>query len=181
MKRVLRIFAILGLLIGGWLLIPKRIFYQQRRPTRAGKAVNRAFSWAASVGLTPTTWPGDPPIGTITLEVRGRKSGQPRSNVVTWVGLDRERYLVSMLGEKVDWVRNARAAGGEAVIRHRGRRPVRLEEVAVEQRPTIIQAYVGRTAISTAEHLGVQPGAPIEEFERIAPDHPVFRIVEEAE
>jgi hypothetical protein len=82
-----------------------------------------------------------------------------------------------MLGERSDWVRNARAAGGEAWIRHGGRKAVHLEDVRVEQRAPLLRAYLKRTAISTAYHLGVEPDAPIEEFERIAPNHPVFRIV----
>jgi hypothetical protein len=34
------------------------------------------------------------------------------------------------------------------------------------------------TWTSTLPHLGVDPNAGIEEFERIAPSHPVFRIDE---
>ena len=41
-----------------------------------------------------------------------------------------ERYLVSMLGDGVNWVRNVQAAGGEAVLRHGQLEEVRLESVA---------------------------------------------------
>jgi len=37
-----------------------------------------------------------------------------------------ERYLVSMLGKNANWVRNLRAAGGQAVLRHGRRESVRL-------------------------------------------------------
>jgi len=157
---------------------PKSWFYQSRRPTRLGRAVNRTWCWMAGAGLTPPSWPGKPRIGTIAVETRGRRSGRARSQVVTWVEHEGARYLVSMLGEVSDWVRNARAAAGEAAIRHGSRRPVRLEEVPPDRRAPILQAYLKRTAISTAYHLGLKPDAPVEEFQHVAGRHPVFRIVE---
>ncbi len=83
-----------------------------RRPTRLTQIMNRMFSWVVSLGLTPSD--------TVTVEVKGRRSGRVRSNVLTWVEYEGERYLVSPRGES-EWVRNVRAAAGEAVIRHRGR------------------------------------------------------------
>jgi hypothetical protein len=83
-----------------------------------------------------------------------------------------------MLGERSDWVRNARADGGNAVARYGKRRSIRLEEVPLAGRAPIIHAWFGRTYGSTEHHLGVKPSDPIEEFERIAPAHPVFQIVE---
>lgn len=174
-----RVLGILFLGIIALIFAPKSVFYKNRRPTRAGRMINRAWTWAAGAGLTPSVWPGEPRGGTIALETRGRRSGETRSHVVTWVQVDGERYLVSMLGERSDWVRNARAADGEAAIHHGDRKPVRLVEVPVEQRAPIIKAYLKRTRISTQEHLGgIAVDAPLEEFARIAPSHPVFRIVE---
>ncbi|KKL75081.1 hypothetical protein LCGC14_2058450, partial [marine sediment metagenome] len=86
------------------------------------------------------------------------------------------RYLVSPRGE-AEWVRNVRAAGGDAVIRHGRRQRVRLEEVAAEQRALILKAYLGENALSTRQHFGLDPKAELAEFERIAARHPVFRIV----
>ena len=139
-----------------------------RRPTKVTQTFNRFMSWLASRGLMPSD--------TVTLEVKGRRSGMVRSNVVTWVKQDGERYLVSPRGES-EWVRNVRAADGEAVIRHRGRQSVRLEEVPAEERAPIIKAYLAKTAMATRAHFGVDPKAEIEEFEAIAARHPVFRIV----
>ena len=87
------------------------------RPTRLTQLLNRTMGWLASLGLTPSD--------TVTLEVKGRRSGAVRSAVVTWVEHEGTRYLVSPRGES-EWVRNVRAAGGEAEIRRRGRRSVRL-------------------------------------------------------
>jgi len=75
-------------------------------------------------------------------------------------------------------VRNVRAAGGEAAIRRRGRRSVRLEELPAEQRAPILKAYLGKTAAATRQHFGIDPKAEIAEFEAIAGRHPVFRVIE---
>jgi deazaflavin-dependent oxidoreductase (nitroreductase family) len=129
--------------------------------------MNRVFSWLASLGLTPSD--------TVTIEVEGRRTGRARSNVVTRVEHGGARYLVSPRGES-EWVRNVRAAGGRASIRHRGRKHVRLEEVPAAARAPVIQAYLKKTAAATRQHFGIGPDAPVEEFERIAHRHPVFRI-----
>ncbi len=113
----------------------------------------------------------------MTLEVRGRSSGRVYPTTLVRADHDGERYLVSMLGEDVAWVRNVRAAGGEATIRHGRRRNVRLEEVPVGLRAPILKAYLKR-AYGGRPHFNVSKDDPIEGFERIAPEYPVFRIVE---
>ena len=50
-------------------------------------------------------------------------------------------------------------------------------EVLIYQRAPLLWAYLKRTAMATRHHLGVDPAAPLAEFERIAPAHPVFHIV----
>jgi len=140
-----------------------------RRPAALTQVMNRMMGWLASFGLTPSRM--------ITLEVKGRRSGQPRSTVVNEVEYGGDRYLVSPRGE-AEWVRNVRAAGGEATIRHRGRRRVRLDEVAVEERAPILKKYLGENAMSTRQQFGIDPKAEIAEFGAIAERHPVFRIVE---
>jgi deazaflavin-dependent oxidoreductase (nitroreductase family) len=170
-------FAVgIAVLLAAVWFAPNRLWYRDRRPTLAGRWLNRLWVGASSLGLTPATWPGDPPGGTVTLEVAGRRSGRVRANVVTWVEQEGQRYLVSMLGEGAEWVRNVRAAGGAATVRHCGRRAVQLEDVPVQLRAPILKAYVKRTRISTEQHLGVGPDEPLEAFKRIAAKHPVFRI-----
>jgi len=142
------------------------------RPTKFTEWMNRLMGGLAALGLTPSD--------TVTLEVSGRRSGQVRANPVTWVELDGGRYVVSTRGES-EWVRNVRAAGGEAVLRHRGRHPVRLDELSPAESAPIIKAYLQKTHRATKQYFGVDPEAPIEEFERIAGDHPVFRVVESAD
>lgn len=143
------------------------MFYQ--RPLKITQWMNRAFSWLASSGIAPSK--------TVAIEVRGRTSGKTRATAVNWVSVDSQRYLVAPRGN-TEWVRNVRAAGGNAMIKRRGRTPVRLEEVPVEQRAPIIQAYLKDNAWVTQREFGISPKAPIEEFQRIAAKHPVFRIIE---
>jgi deazaflavin-dependent oxidoreductase (nitroreductase family) len=157
------------------------LYYRRGRPTRWGRWNNAAMARLVSTGVLPEKWPGDPVCGPASLEVVGRRSGKPRANMVTWVEYEGGRYFVSMLGPQSDWVRNIRAVGGEAVLRRRGREPVRLEEVPVEESAPIIRQWYRRTWQSTLHHLGLQPDADMAEFERIAPHHPVYRIVAQPE
>jgi len=137
------------------------------KPSGFVKTMNGFFGRLASWGLIPG--------GTALLQVKGRRSGQTRSTAVTWVEHDGQRYLVAPRGN-TEWARNVKAATGEAVLKHRESERVRLEEVPVDQRAPIIQAYLKKTARVTKREFRMEPDAPIEEFQRIAPDHPVFRI-----
>src|SRR6266487_2191327 len=86
-----------------------------------------------------------------------------------------ERYLVSMLGANVNWVRNLKAAGGRAVLRHGRRESVHLEEVEPSARAPILRRYL-QVAPGARPHIPVDRTAPLTEFARIAADYPVFRI-----
>ena len=90
-----------------------------------------------------------------------------------------ERYLVSMLGEDVGWVRNLKANDGRAVIRHGRREDVRLEDVPGERRARLLKLYLKR-AHGARPHIPVDKDAPISEFEEIAPQFPVYRVVTSA-
>ena len=138
------------------------------KPSGLVKLMNGFFGRLASIGLMPKD--------TVLLQVKGRRSGQTRSVAVTWIEHEGQRYLVAPRGN-TEWVRNANAAGGEAILKHRKSQPVRLEEVPVEQRAPIIKSYLKKTAMVTKREFGIEPDAPIEEFEKIAPRHPVFRVV----
>lgn len=112
----------------------------------------------------------------VTLEVRGRRSGRLISFPVVVTGYGGERYLVAMLGRTANWVRNVEAARGLAVIRHGGPEAVILEPVASDARAPILRRYL-ELAPGARAHLPLDQRASLTEFERIAPDYPVFRIV----
>jgi deazaflavin-dependent oxidoreductase (nitroreductase family) len=111
-----------------------------------------------------------------TLEVRGRRTGRPRSFPVMVADCDDESYLVPMLGEGANWVANVRASGGRAVLHHGRDEPVRLEEVDEHDRAPILKRYL-EIAPAARPHIPVDPRAPLAEFERIAGRYPVFHIV----
>lgn len=148
----------------------KRRLYRGGRPGAVMRVVNRldALQFAAGV-LAPRQ--------AAALEVVGRRSGRPISVPVALAELDGEAYLVSMLGEGAQWVRNVRAAGGRATLRRRGRgRPVHLEEVPVGRRGPVLRRYL-EIAPGARPHVAVDRRAPLEDLERVAAAHPVFRVV----
>src|SRR5262245_20845052 len=143
-----------------------RLFYRDWRPTVIGRWINRlACRWSA-LGLSATD---------AVLEVRGRASGQRRSNPVVIATVEGNQYLVSMLGPGSDWVKNVEAAHGDAVLRQGRRRLVHLVGVPPAERAPILKEYV-RVATSGRHHLPVAVGAPLSEFESIADRYPVYRI-----
>jgi deazaflavin-dependent oxidoreductase (nitroreductase family) len=111
-----------------------------------------------------------------TLEVVGRRSGRPVRLPVVVADVAGDRYLVSMLGEGTNWVRNVRAADHRAVLVKGTRTPVVLEEVPVGERAPVIKRYC-QVATSGRVHIPVDPGAPLSDFEAVAARYPVFRIV----
>jgi deazaflavin-dependent oxidoreductase (nitroreductase family) len=144
-----------------------RVFYRGWRPTRLGKLVNSAWAWLSGLGLTPQIL--------LTLQVKGRRSGRLRTNILAAVTYGGQRYLVSMLGDESEWVRNVRAAGGDAFIKRGRSRPVVLTEIPPAERAPILKAYC-QVATSGRHHFPVPHTAPVSEFEAIAADYPVFRI-----
>ena len=144
-----------------------RWLYRGQRPNWIARILNRATAAVASSGVTSNYL--------VTLEVTGRKSGRTISLPVVLAVVDGQRYLVSMLGDNVHWVQNVRAAGGRAVIRSGGREEVQLEEVPADQRAPILRAYLQR-APGARPHVPVNKDAALAEFEKIAPQFPVFRL-----
>lgn len=144
-----------------------RWLYRGRRPNWLARFMNRASATVASWGVASNYLE--------TLEVTGRKSERTLALPVVIAVVDGQRYLVSMLGDNVQWVLNVRASGGRAVLRSGRREPVLLEEVPAAQRAPILRAYL-RRAPGARPHVPVSKDAPMAEFERIAPSFPVFRI-----
>lgn len=139
-----------------------------KKPGTLVKIMNSVLGWFTRFGLSPSK--------VHKIEVRGRKSGQLRTAVVNVLHYDGRRYLVAPRGN-TEWVRNVRAANGDASLLRKDREKVHLEEIPVEQRPPIIKAYVNENAMATKQYFGVEPDDPIERYEGIAPDHPVFQII----
>lgn len=144
-----------------------RWMYGGKQPNWVAKILNRAAAALGSTGFTPNYL--------VTLEVTARKSGRTISLPVVIAVVAEQRYLVSMLGDNAQWVKNVRATFGRAVIRSGGREEIQLEEVPVDKRAPILKAYLQR-APGARPHVPVNKNAAITEFQEIAAAFPVFRI-----
>ena len=143
--------------------------YRGQRPNWLARLLNRVDVVLSGLGVAAN-------YGLATLEVTGRTSGRTISLPIAIVVVEGQRYVVSMLGENVQWVKNMRAAGGRAIIRSGSREEVRLEEVPVDQRAPILKGYLKRAPGARA-HVSVDMNAPLADFEKIAGAYPTFRIV----
>jgi hypothetical protein len=144
-----------------------RFFYRNWRPTWFGRLWSRGYAWLVGLGILP-------PLLT-ALHVPDRKTGQVGGVVLVAAEYQGETYLVSMLGENSEWVRNVRASGGKAQLRRGRWRDVILCEIPPSRRAPILKAW-SQVASSGRKHLPVDYKAPVECFANIAADYPVFRI-----
>src|SRR5262245_55407686 len=99
----------------------KHWLYRGGHPNRLAAMLNRCWAAIHALGIAPNYL--------VTLEVRGRRSGREINLPLVMAVVEGERYLVSMLGPDVEWVRNVKAARGNVALRHGHREEVRLEEV----------------------------------------------------
>ena len=123
------------------------------------------------------------------LTVRGRKSGKPIVTPVAIFVQDQKRYLIATYGV-VNWVRNLRAAGGEATLTRRRHsekfHAIELEpeaaalvfREALRSGPPGIPAVIFRVyrSLLVLPYLNVTENSSLEEFEREVLAHPVFLL-----
>ena len=145
----------------------RRWMYGRKRPTRVAALLNRGTAAVVAAGIGPKR--------IARLEVRGRRTGRRLAFPVVIAEYDGQRYLVAMLGKEANWARNVRAAGGKAALRHGRREDVVLEEVDPSMRAPILQRYL-EVAPGGRAHFPIDEGAPLEQFEQLAEQYPVFRI-----
>ena len=115
-------------------------------------------------------------LGSRILRVRGRQSGEWRTTPVNLLVVDGQRYLVAPRGQ-TQWVRNLRVAGTGELMLGSKVEPFRATELPVEARPAILRPYLRRWKMEVGVFFGgVSADSPESELQRIAPDHPVFRL-----
>ncbi len=144
-----------------------RAMYPEGRANATGRRYARVWAKVIGLGLMPRRW--------VTLEVTGRRSGRIVRFPLGMADLDGEWYLVSMLGERCNWVQNVRAAEGRVTLRHGRAVACRLVEVPAGERPPIIKRFLQKVP-GARPHIPVSRRAAVSDFEPIAPSYPVFRV-----
>jgi deazaflavin-dependent oxidoreductase (nitroreductase family) len=145
-----------------------RAMYAGGRGNAAARRFSRLWVRGYRWGLFPRRG--------VTLEVAGRRTGRPSRCPLIAVDLGGEWYLVSMLGEECNWVRNVRAAEGRVrLCRGRRWRDARLSDVPADERPPILKRYLA-VAPGGRPHIPVDRHAPTTRYELVAARYPVFRI-----
>jgi deazaflavin-dependent oxidoreductase (nitroreductase family) len=114
--------------------------------------------------------------GSRELRVRGRTSGEWRSNPVNLLTIDGTQYLVAPRGI-TQWVKNLRVAHeGELRV---GKRVEKFTatELTDDEKPPILRAYLKRWKAEVGVFFdGVGPDATDDQLREIGPKHPVFLI-----
>src|SRR5829696_7573644 len=89
---------------------------------------------------------GLPVAGSRVLEVRGRKTGEPRRTPVNPLQLDADRYLVAPRGH-TQWVKNVRAdPAARLLARGRSEQITLVEVTDQEAKLPILRAYLRKWA-----------------------------------
>lgn len=145
----------------------KRSLYAGGRPGPLAKALNTFWAKLHAWGIAPNYL--------VTLEIIGRKSGKVIAFPLVMLARGDERFFVSVLGEQANWVRNLRAAGGKATLRHGRVEQVLLEDVPFEKRAPLLKAYL-QIAPGARPHVSVDKDAALDEFEQVAAEYPVFKV-----
>ncbi len=129
---------------------------------------NRLVQMLTSMGIS--VW------GSRTLWLRGRSSGEWRSNPVNLLSHNGDHYLVAPRGE-TQWVRNLRAAGNGELRVGRKVQSFGATELDNAGKTDVLRAYLKRWKLEVGIFFdGVSASSPIAELDRIAPNHPVFRL-----
>jgi len=114
--------------------------------------------------------------GSRVLEVRGRTSGEWRHTPVNLLRFEGSEYLVAPRGH-TQWVKNLRAAGEGRLRVGRRTQSFQATELGDQEKTAILRAYLKKWKFEVGVFFGgVGPDSPDEDLQRIAPDHPVFRL-----
>ena len=111
--------------------------------------------------------------GSQTLAVRGRKSGEMRTNPVNPFELNGRTYLLAPRGT-TQWVRNMRVAKEGELRSGRKARHFTAEEVPDKDKLPLMRLYMDKWSWEVKGFLGIDAKASDEEIKRILPDHPAF-------
>jgi deazaflavin-dependent oxidoreductase (nitroreductase family) len=137
--------------------------------SRMDRAFNKSVELLTRVGISV--------MGSRVLAVRGRTSGQWRTNPVNLLGYEGERYLVAPRGH-TQWVRNIRVAGGGEMRIGRRVETITVTELADADKLPVLREYLRKWAWEVGRFFpdGVSATSSDETLRDIAPGFPVFRL-----
>ena len=133
--------------------------------------LNRLMGRAVGLGIAPAYMR--------LLEVRGRKSGTTFTTPVNLLEFRGRRWLVAARGQTA-WARNARAAGRVVLRRGASSESVTVRELADDDKPEIIKAFLDRYASQVQRFFDVPADSPADAFRAVASRTPVFELIADA-
>lgn len=138
------------------------------KPSKSTNTFNEMVAWLTRRGFS--VW------GSRVLAVRGRTSGEVRTNPVNLLTYEGRQYLVAPRGT-TQWVRNLRVAGeGELRVGRRTQRFVPAE-IADDDKPEILRAYLRRWKMEVGVFFdGVDAKASDATLREMAPGYPIFLV-----
>ena len=130
--------------------------------------INRIVQLLTSMGIS--VW------SSRALWVRGRSSGKWRSNPVNLISYNGDHYLVAPRGV-TQWVLNLRAAGNGELRVGRKIQAFEATELDNTEKTEVLRVYLKRWKAEVGIFFdGASATSSIAELDRIAPNHPVFRL-----
>ena len=87
-----------------------------------------------------------------------------------------EGSLVVCARGNANWVWNARSAGDVVLARAMRRQRYTAREISPDLRPPVLKAYLDRFAGEVQRFFPVPKGSPVEAFNDLAPQYPVFEL-----
>lgn len=137
-------------------------------PTAIERAFNRAFGFLVGIGLgLPHNY---------LLQVPGRKTGRIFSTPVDLLEFRGSRFLVAGRG-RVQWVRNAEAAGQITLKKGAKRLQFRLRPIPDSEKPEILKEYVDRFKATVQRYFPVPAGSDASAFAPVASRYPAFELI----
>jgi deazaflavin-dependent oxidoreductase (nitroreductase family) len=137
------------------------------QPSRVDRIFNRLFGLLVKIGIGPSH--------NFLLEVRGRKSGRIYSTPINLLDHNGKKYLVAPRGN-TQWVRNVASSQHATLVKGARRERVSLRPVADTAKADILKAYLDRYKLTVQRYFLVPAGSPVQAFEPLAEQYPVFEI-----
>lgn len=138
------------------------------QPTTVDRTINKLFGLLVGLGLGLRH--------NYLLQVRGRKTGRVYSTPVDVLSRDQKRYLVAPRGY-TQWVRNAIASGTVSLKKGRRSEEFSVRLISGDEKPEILKSYLDRYKLTVQRYFPVSAGSPIEAFQPLTEEYPVFELI----